>query len=78
MSRNEKTLGETWFTGGSFVTKGSKACRSHLPTHICEKLVQLLLGSIAMVVLTCLFLSLSISEISGAKFSKILLKWERL
>jgi len=46
MSRNGKTLGETWFTGGYFVTKGSKAWRCRLATHICETLMQLLLGSI--------------------------------
>ena len=47
MSRNVKTPGETWFTGGYFVTEGSKAWRCRLATHICETLVQLLLGSIA-------------------------------
>ncbi len=47
MSRNGKTLGETWFTGVTLLRKLSKAWRCRLDTHICETLVQLLLGSIA-------------------------------
>ena len=70
MSRNGKTLGETWFTGVTLLRKLSKAWRCRLAKHVCETLVQLLLGSIAMVVLTFFFLSLSISEISEAKLPK--------
>jgi len=47
MSRNGKTLGETWFTGVTLLRKLSKAWRCRLDTHIFETLVQLLLGSIA-------------------------------
>src|SRR5439155_21796736 len=46
MSRNGKTLGETWFTGVTLLRKLSKAWRCRLATHIFETLVQLLLGSI--------------------------------
>jgi hypothetical protein len=47
MSRNGKTLGETWFTGVTLLRKLSKAWRCRWATHVCETLVQLLLRGIA-------------------------------
>jgi hypothetical protein len=47
-----------------------------LAAQILQKAVQFFSGSLAMVVLTCLFLSPSFYEIAGAKFSKVFPTWK--